>query len=654
MAVCRVVRGEVRRSPSGELNLKAASQLMALGCHEASKTAYGAADAAWNDTGSVPPPPPSSSLGVPPFSYQSIGVTRGRQNKGGGNSASPGASGSKNSKDLALSLAVAAARCVLLELPPALILEIFTHLDARELAVVSCVCTVFKRLSSDSHGWKDFYCERWGLPAPSSRGGAYLALPGKHWRELYMAREATSKAMMGRFTMDMLHGHTSGVRCVRILPAANLICSVGYDQTVRLWNMEEGLPVSCSRSLGDTLRAIAVDSNLLAVAGTESVVRLWHANPENPYLFDVAGNPAYPNTRGNETLLYGHTGPLTCLALDGSNIYSGGWDMSIKVWDRSRLKCTQTWRHRDWVWALVQQGRRVFSTAGSDVYTWDVETGKLLRLRTGVHSGQAYAVQGTRSGHIVFTGGEDGGVRMFDDRISKRRSALTDFSDDCNDGVKEAIASWTPHSSAVYSLAFEDPWLVTASGDGSLAMMDVRQIMKRAAGTGKHTSLVGASARWRRSGHYIVSKEGETAQRWLSGFHKSACTVDIGGDRVVSAGEEKTVRIWDFSQALEIERRVQASRSNQFEHRMRRKNVSSTVEQKGKHAELTTNGSRKNGSHRSGKDGHNGKEKGQKVKDHRPVLAMGRSGTKSQSHRGPVEEINRTRARYVDSVSVPS
>ncbi|KAL3680645.1 hypothetical protein R1sor_023601 [Riccia sorocarpa] len=616
------------------------SQLMALGCHEATRSNYGAADAAWNDTESAP----SAVVGPPATHKSSSDVNRGRQSRFGGNST--GASGSKNSKDLALSLAVATARCVFLDLPPALILEIFTHLDARELAVISCVCTLFRRLSSDSHGWKDFYCERWGLPSPSAVGGSNQILPGGHWRELYVAREAASKAMMGRFTMDMLHGHTAAVRCVRVLPTANLICSAGYDQTVRLWNMEEGLPVSCSRALGDTIRAITVDSEMLAVAGTEAVVRLWHANRDNPYLFDLVSTSASPNSRGSETLLYGHTGPVTCLGMDGTNLYSGSWDMSVKVWDRSSLKCAQTLRHMDWVWALAQRGRRVFSTAGSDVYSWDTETGELLRVRTGVHIGQAYAVQGTRSGHIVFSGGEDGVVRMFDDRVAKRRSSSTD--DSVGNDIEEAVASWTPHGSAVYSLAFEDPWLVTASGDGSLAMIDVRQVMKRTGGTGKHSSQVGSSARFRRWGHYMVSKDGEKAQRWLSGFHQSAYSVDIGGGRVVSGGEEKIVRIWDFSQALEIEKRVQASRRNQIEHRTRRKNA--TMEHKGKHADCTTNGGRKNGFQRSEEE----RDKGQTEKNHRPVLSMGRSGKGHFNSRAPVNEFVRSRVRYVDSVSVPS
>ncbi|CAM6065132.1 unnamed protein product [Sphagnum tenellum] len=462
-------------------------------------------------------------------------------------------------------------RSPLVELPPALILEVLKYLDARALCIISCACTLFRRLASDSHGWKDFYCERWGLPAglspatASSSTGMLSAPPGKSWRELYVAREERCKVLMGRFRMDTLHGHTAAVRCVRLLPAANMVFTAGYDQTVRLWNLEEGLPLACSHPLGETVRAIAVDIGLLAVAGTDAVVRVWRAIPECAHLFDVAGTWSAVNEDGAEMPLYGHTGPVTCLGLDATHMYSGSWDMSIRVWERSSFECVHKLMHMDWVWALVPRGRRILSTAGSDVYAWDVETGQQVRLRTRVHTGQAYAVEGSRSGHFVFTGGEDGAVRMFDDRLARRHHSNSKIA-------VEAIAAWVPHKGGVYSLAFEDPWLISASGDGTLAMMDVRQIMKRSNGNGK-SAANSVPLRWcHHTSAQVAGKEGEEiVQRFLpGGSHQSAYCVDLGADRVVSGGEERIVRIWDFSQALEIESRVQASRSNR---RHRRKQI---------------------------------------------------------------------------------
>lgn len=533
---------------------------MAFGSQEGWKAEDGAADDAWNDNTPVPVPvsvPAKVSSSTPvvlnKLSYCKVVKADTLANK--------------NSQVLEAD----SDHCHFLELPPVLILEIFTHLDARALCLLSCTCVLFRRLASDSHGWKNFYCERWGLPAIPSTGVLGISTPGKSWRELYMAREERCKVLMGRFQTDMLLGHTEPVRCIRLLPVANLIITAGYDQVVRVWNLEEGLPLVCSRPLGETLRAIGVDMELLAVAGSDAVIRLWRAIPECPQLFDVAGIWGGPNSKGAEICLYGHNGPITCLGLDAANIYSGSWDMSIRVWDRVTLLCVSQLLHNDWVWALVPRGRRLLSTAGSHVYSWDIETGQ-HRMREGVHLGQAYAVQGSYSGHFIFTGGEDGAVRMFDDRFSRRH----------NNGYKtntlEPIAVWMPHRGAIHSLAFEDPWLVAASADGSVAIMDVRQIMDKASGSGKR--LPSSSTRSRTtSSSQIVGKAGEEAvQRFLPGLHHCSFSVDIGADRVVSGGDEKTVRIWDFSQAIEIERSIQASRRSRPRRRSK-KAVAPVVEQ---------------------------------------------------------------------------
>lgn len=535
---------------------------MALGSQVGWKAEDGAADDAWNDNTPVPASVPASTIVIsnkPSYSKAVKADTLVRQ------------SSSSSQADV--------DRCHFLELPPALILEIFQHLDARALCLLSCACVLFRRLASDSHGWKSFYCERWGLPA-SPTAGALSALLEQSWRDLYMAREQRCKVLMGRFQMDMLHGHTAAVRCIRLLPAANLIITAGYDQVVRVWNLEEGLPLVCSRPLGETLRAIAVDMELLAVAGSDAVIRLWRAIPECSQLFDVAGIWGGSNSKGAETCLYGHNGPITCLGLDAANIYSGSWDMSIRVWDRVTFRSVNQLLHHDWVWALVPRGRRILSTAGSHVYSWDIETGH-HRMRAGAHVGQAYAVQGSHSGDFVFTGGEDGAVRMFDDRLmSRQRRNAAGSKNSGTTGDSSALAVWMPQRGAIHSLAFEDPWLVAASADGSVAMMDVRQIMEKASGSGKRlpSSSVFRSRVNSSVSQVAVGKAGEeTVQRFLvPGTHQCLFSVDLGADRVVSGGDEMMVRIWDFSQAIEIERSIQASRRRSQRSR-RRKQVAVQV-----------------------------------------------------------------------------
>lgn len=62
----------------------------------------------------------------------------------------------------------------LTELPPALLLEVLSHLKAHDLSIVACVCRLFRVLAGESQGWKNFYCERWrpawALHGPPAEG----------------------------------------------------------------------------------------------------------------------------------------------------------------------------------------------------------------------------------------------------------------------------------------------------------------------------------------------------------------------------------------------------------------------------------------------------------------------------------------------------
>lgn len=493
----------------------------------------------------------------------------------------------------------------LVDLPPVLILEIFAHIDARDLCIASCVCSTFQRLAAESFRWKDFYCQRWLPPALGNVSvgknlGDDFLVTGRRWRDLYLEREVRARAFQGRFRLDFLHGHTAGVRCVRLLPSAGLAVTGGYDSTVRIWALDEGLPLAASAPLGETVRAIAVDSSMLAVGSTDGAVRIWRTIPECPYLFDVgslwtAGGAAGTrpiggaNQKGGRSFagietLYGHSGPISCLAIDGGKLYSGSWDMTVRVWEQKELTCVGTFQHRDWVWAIAPRGGRLYSTAGPHLYSWVVESGELLRLRENVHVGHASAVEASRSGEFVFTGGEDGAVRMFDERMKRRVSR---FSAVVEDGVRDAVAEWRPHTAGVRALAMEDPWLVCSSGDKTCSLMNVWQVMlNRSSGKGrargKHvkrvngessTSSVKSSLKANGGFSHAVLHEGveEPIQRQLGGSQSGVYSVDIGAHRVVCAGEDMAVRVFDFTQALETERRVELSRRVRVEKRLQRK-----------------------------------------------------------------------------------
>ncbi|KAK4441374.1 F-box/WD-40 repeat-containing protein [Sesamum alatum] len=408
------------------------------------------------------------------------------------------------------------------DLPSALISEIFNFLDPRELGIVSCVNTTLYRLASEHHVWKEFYYERWGHPVTSvSLGPGY---PNeKSWKELFVEREFRSKTFMGRYSIDTLYGHTEAVRTVFVLISKKLVFTSGYDQVVRMWDIEDGLSIASSRPLGCTIRAVAADSRLLVAGGTDGFIHGWKVEDGNPHLFDLRAS----QNQNMEFRVWEHEGPITCLALD-----------LVLV-------------HNDWVWSLVPHDTTIGSTAGSGVYIWETNTGNQLAYNSSAHVGNAYSLARSHTGKLLFTGGEDGSVHMFE--ITRNNK--------CN---MRKIATWIPHNGSVYSLAFEFPWLVSASSDGKISLIDVRELLK----TKRHSSSGNSS-----KGNYLDQKNVEPPQRMLHGFGCNLFSIGIGSDRIVCGGEEGVVRIWNFSQALEIERRARTLRGIRLENRMRRRRL---------------------------------------------------------------------------------
>ncbi|KAK6164008.1 hypothetical protein DH2020_000872 [Rehmannia glutinosa] len=454
------------------------------------------------------------------------------------------------------------------DLPSALISEILNFLDPKGLGIVSCVNTSLYRLASEHHVWKDFYYERWGHPITAVNLGPGYSNENS-WKKLFVEREFRSKTFMGRYSIDTLYGHTEAVRTVFVLASKKLVFTSGYDQVVRMWDLEEGLAIASSRPLGCTIRAVAADTKLLIAGGTDGFIHGWKVEDGNPNLFDLRAQPHNQNT---EFRVWEHVGPITCLALDISKMYSGSWDMTIRVWDRSSLKCLKVLVHNDWVWSLVPHDTTIGSTAGSGVYIWDTDSGNQIAVINGSHVGNTYSLARSHTGKLLFTGGENGSIHMFEINRNVK----------CN---IHRIATWIPHSGSVYSLAFEFPWLVSASSDGKISLIDVRKLLK----TSRRCSTKNAS-----KGDYLDQKNVEPPQRMLHGFGSNLFSVGLGFDRIVCGGEDGVVRIWNFSQALEIEQRVQSLRGIRLENRMRRRKLQIEMSGKGSQGEQCSIAAKKN------------------------------------------------------------
>ena len=125
---------------------------------------------------------------------------------------------------------------------------------------------------------------------------------------------------------------------------------------------------------------------------------------------------------------------------------------------------------------------------------------------------------------------------------------------------------WFPHSSnvsvfpdaGVQSLSFEDPWLASASSDGTVALIDIEAQLRDGPGAG---SARGGASR---------SAAATPSRRQLHTPSGPAYCVDIADQRVVCGSESETVRVWDFTHAQAAADRAVVARAGRASSRKHR------------------------------------------------------------------------------------
>ncbi|CDS02883.1 hypothetical protein LRAMOSA00286 [Lichtheimia ramosa] len=155
-------------------------------------------------------------------------------------------------------------------------------------------------------------------------------------------------------------------------------------------------------------------------------------------------------TRKPVKLFKGHAGPVTSLALspDGSILWTGSWDKTIKKWDTKTGECIATLHgHTDFVKSLLLVGSTLYSgSSDTHIRQWNTETNECIATLKK-HSRAIESLAVDTPGRYLYAASSD---RL----ISKWEIA-----------TNNCIATFDQHDTSVYCVRVWDDEMWTASAD---------------------------------------------------------------------------------------------------------------------------------------------------------------------------------------------
>lgn len=216
------------------------------------------------------------------------------------------------------------------------------------LAKVRCITVSDCNPTMNTRPWKDVYCERQKIEI--------------NWRR-------------GRYTSQVLSGHTDGVMCIQA--DESIIASGSYDATVRIWDLATGEQLRSLDGHTRGVNSLQFDDVKLISGSMDKTLKIW-------------------NYRTGECLstLRGHTEGVLSLHFDETILASGGADQSVRVWNFTDGTCSILRGHTGWINAVrVHSACQVLFSASDDttMKMWNLKDQTCLRTFSG-HVGQIQAI----------------------------------------------------------------------------------------------------------------------------------------------------------------------------------------------------------------------------------------------------------------------
>jgi WD40 repeat protein len=261
-----------------------------------------------------------------------------------------------------------------------------------------------------------------------------------------------------------------------------------------------------THSDGVTAIAFSPDSRHLFTAGYDATVRMW----------DLATGREVARFAGAQGTVW-----TVDVSPDGTRLAAGGEDRTIRIWRIGASEPPRTLRGHDlnvWEVRFSPDGARLASASfDHSVRLWDAVTGAPIRT-IGRHDEAVVGLDFSPDGRLLATGGDDSTIRFW--RAS--------------DGAPLRTVASNAH---VHKLDFspDGRWLASAGR----ARGAIGSIWHDATGGGGAAAPV----------HLWRVADGAHVAALLHDGDVGLLAYSPAGDRVVTAGEDGTVRVWRLREA---------------------------------------------------------------------------------------------------------
>jgi WD40 repeat protein/tRNA A-37 threonylcarbamoyl transferase component Bud32 len=374
-----------------------------------------------------------------------------------------------------------------------------------------------------------------GVLERSDRGVTDLAVHPDGSRLATSCQDGTTRVWdtaTGRNVLT-LRGHLDAVHAVTFTADGSRIVTAGQDGTTRVWDAGTALELANLRGHGDAVQGVAAspDGCWLVTCGRDGTARVWGLWGELP------------------VVLRHDRDEVLCVALspDGALAATGGKGGAVRVWDAATgLERLSLASQAGPVMAVAfhPAGGRLIAASGNTARLWDVATGQPRGELTG-HANQITCLACAADGRIA-TGGRDGKAVVW------------------NAAGEKELLSFQKHTEAILCIAFSPDGQRVASGgeDRGTRLWDARTGRELLALPGHGASVTAVA--FDPTGERIATASMDRTVKLRNSSNGAGeitlphpgpvygVTFSRDGQRVITVGEARVVRVWDAATGLEL------------------------------------------------------------------------------------------------------